>query len=200
MPLEPYFRFRGEQLVTEPLTTCDGNLLDARATQPYWQLRLGTVMNSLERSSVAYWIRVVTRSTNSCQQPTDRPYTPARADIPSHTVGPWRHPTPSFDTRFNTFSTRTAKWLLSALSGVTFVSVRPKLYATANLCRQTKADPLQIHTIAALNELELELPPPTFPDNPAEFMEKFPYGKIPAFEGTEGFKMIEGTAIARYCE
>lgn len=157
-------------------------------------------MDSFERSSAEYWIRVVTRSTGLCGRPTSRPYTPAGADIPSHTVGPWRRPTPSFDTRFNTFSTRTATWLLSGLSGVTFVSVRPKSYATANLCRQTQADPLQIHTIAALNELELELPPPTFPDNPAEFMEKFPYGKIPAFEGTDGFKMIEGTPIARYRE
>ena len=31
-------------------------------------------------------------------------------------------------------------------------------------------------------------------------MAKFPYGKIPAFEGTDGFKLIEGTTIARYRE
>jgi len=29
-------------------------------------------------------------------------------------------------------------------------------------------------------------------------MAKFPYGKIPTFEGTDGFKLIEGTTIARY--
>lgn len=31
-------------------------------------------------------------------------------------------------------------------------------------------------------------------------MAKFPYGKIPAFEGTDKFKLIEGTTIARYRE
>ena len=31
-------------------------------------------------------------------------------------------------------------------------------------------------------------------------MGKFPYGKIPAFEGKVGFKLIEGTTIARYRE
>ena len=64
----------------------------------------------------------------------------------------------------------------------------------------TFAGSSQIYTIAVLNELELELPPFSFPDKPAEFMEKFPYGKIPAFEGADGFKMIEGTPIARYRE
>jgi hypothetical protein len=31
-------------------------------------------------------------------------------------------------------------------------------------------------------------------------MAKFPYGKILTFEGTNGFKLIEGTTIARYRE
>lgn len=31
-----------------------------------------------------------------------------------------------------------------------------------------------------------------------EFLQKWPMGKIPAFEGTDGFKLIEGRAIARY--
>lgn len=31
-----------------------------------------------------------------------------------------------------------------------------------------------------------------------EFLSKFPHGKIPAFEGADGFKLFEGVAIARY--
>ncbi|KAF8233997.1 elongation factor 1-gamma [Tricholoma matsutake] len=31
-----------------------------------------------------------------------------------------------------------------------------------------------------------------------EFLSKFPHGKIPAFEGSDGFKVVEGVAIARY--
>ena len=33
-----------------------------------------------------------------------------------------------------------------------------------------------------------------------EFLAKWPMGKIPAFEGTDGLKLIEGRAIARYSE
>jgi elongation factor 1-gamma len=33
-----------------------------------------------------------------------------------------------------------------------------------------------------------------------DFLEKFPHGKIPAFESTDGFKLFEGVAIARYGE
>jgi elongation factor 1-gamma len=33
-----------------------------------------------------------------------------------------------------------------------------------------------------------------------EFLQQWPMGKIPAFEGTDGFKSIEGRAIARYSE
>jgi elongation factor 1-gamma len=31
-----------------------------------------------------------------------------------------------------------------------------------------------------------------------EFLAKFPHGKIPAFEGSDGFKLFESAAIARY--
>jgi elongation factor 1-gamma len=34
----------------------------------------------------------------------------------------------------------------------------------------------------------------------AEFLEKFPHGKIPAWEGQHGFKLFEGVVIARYGE
>ena len=33
-----------------------------------------------------------------------------------------------------------------------------------------------------------------------EFLSKFPHGKIPAFDGADGFKLFEGAAIARYGE
>ena len=40
-----------------------------------------------------------------------------------------------------------------------------------------------------------------FEDNKKpEFLAKFPHGKIPAFEGSDGFKLFEGSAIARYGE
>ncbi|KAI6109293.1 elongation factor 1-gamma [Pisolithus croceorrhizus] len=35
-------------------------------------------------------------------------------------------------------------------------------------------------------------------DEMPEFLAKFPYGRIPAFEGAEGFNLTEGAAIARY--
>jgi len=60
--------------------------------------------------------------------------------------------------------------------------------------RQSKV----ILSVAAVNGFELEQPQWTFTNRPPEFMAKFPYGKIPAFEGTDGLKLIEGTAIARY--
>ncbi|KAF8552025.1 glutathione S-transferase C-terminal-like protein [Imleria badia] len=55
-----------------------------------------------------------------------------------------------------------------------------------------------ILSVAALNELELEQPEWTSSNKPADFTSKFPYGKIPAFEGSDGFKLIEGSPIARY--
>jgi len=33
-----------------------------------------------------------------------------------------------------------------------------------------------------------------------EFLVKFPHGKIPALETKDGFKLFEGTIIARYGE
>jgi len=33
-----------------------------------------------------------------------------------------------------------------------------------------------------------------------EFLSKFPHGKIPAWEGQDGFKLFEGVSIARYGE
>jgi len=55
-----------------------------------------------------------------------------------------------------------------------------------------------ILSVAALNDLELEQPEWNFSNKPTVFTASFPYGKIPAFEGSDGFKLIEGATIARY--
>ncbi|KAG9308797.1 glutathione S-transferase C-terminal-like protein [Chiua virens] len=60
--------------------------------------------------------------------------------------------------------------------------------------RQTKV----IFSVAAINGLELEQPEFLFQNRPPEFTTKFPFGKIPAFEGADGLKLIEGATIARY--
>ncbi|KIO11042.1 hypothetical protein M404DRAFT_20566, partial [Pisolithus tinctorius Marx 270] len=51
-----------------------------------------------------------------------------------------------------------------------------------------------------LSGLEIELPSFEFSatHKSPEFTQKFPLAKIPAFEDDEGFKLIEGMAIARY--
>jgi len=53
---------------------------------------------------------------------------------------------------------------------------------------------------AAISGLEIELPPFEFgvTNKSPEFVQKFPLAKIPGFEDNEGFKLVEGTAIARY--
>ena len=58
----------------------------------------------------------------------------------------------------------------------------------------------QILSVAALNGLELVLPVSEFKfsDKPKEFLTKFPHGKIPAFEHSEGWTLLEGASIARY--
>lgn len=61
----------------------------------------------------------------------------------------------------------------------------------------------QIRAVAAYAGLKLDLPESYvhFQDNKKpEFKAKFPHGKIPAFEGADGFKVFETTAIARYGE
>lgn len=61
----------------------------------------------------------------------------------------------------------------------------------------------QIRAVAALNGLKVDLPEHYvhFEDNKKpEFLAKFPHGKIPAFDGADGFKLFESAAIARYGE
>ncbi|KAG9308459.1 glutathione S-transferase C-terminal-like protein [Chiua virens] len=60
--------------------------------------------------------------------------------------------------------------------------------------RQSKV----ILSVAAINGFELAQPEWSFHNKPVEFTAKFPYGKIPTFEGTDGLNLSEGTAIARY--
>jgi elongation factor 1-gamma len=55
--------------------------------------------------------------------------------------------------------------------------------------------------VAALGGLEVDIPADYvhYQDNKKpEFLAKFPHGKIPAFEGSDGFKLFEGTSIAKY--
>lgn len=70
-----------------------------------------------------------------------------------------------------------------------------KLYCVPGM-RQTKT----IRSVCALAGLELEIPEYAhFQDNQQpEFLAKFPHGKIPAFEGANGFKLTEGAPIAQY--
>jgi elongation factor 1-gamma len=57
-----------------------------------------------------------------------------------------------------------------------------------------------IRSVCALAGFELEIPEyQHFSDNQKpEFLAKFPHGKIPAFEGANGFCLTEGAPIARY--
>lgn len=53
---------------------------------------------------------------------------------------------------------------------------------------------------AKANGLELEVVPtqPRFDSHKPEFLAKFPHGKVPAFEGSDGFLLAESRAIAWY--
>lgn len=61
----------------------------------------------------------------------------------------------------------------------------------------------RIQVIADINGLELDVPGPDRFDFQAdtkkpEFLAKFPLGKVPAFEGADGFCLAESAAIATY--
>ncbi|KAG0706204.1 glutathione S-transferase C-terminal-like protein [Suillus ampliporus] len=62
--------------------------------------------------------------------------------------------------------------------------------------RQTK----YILSAAAIAGLEVDLKPFEFgvTNKSPEFLDKFPFAKIPAFEGKDGFALLEGASIARY--
>ena len=61
----------------------------------------------------------------------------------------------------------------------------------------------QILAAAAIGGIEITVPDKYehFVDNmKPDFLAKFPHGKIPAWEGADGFELFEGPAIARYGE
>ncbi|KAI6126840.1 glutathione S-transferase C-terminal-like protein [Pisolithus sp. B1] len=62
--------------------------------------------------------------------------------------------------------------------------------------RQTKV----ILAVAAVSGLDIDMPHFEFmvTNRTPEFLEKFPFGKIPAFEDATGFALVEGIAIARH--
>ncbi|GAP84875.1 putative glutathione S-transferase-like protein [Rosellinia necatrix] len=67
----------------------------------------------------------------------------------------------------------------------------------------TYPDNLRVHRaliIADLNGLEIEIPPFTMRETnrTPEFLSKFALGKVPAFEGADGFALTESVAIATY--
>ncbi|KAL4067430.1 hypothetical protein V8B97DRAFT_2009161 [Scleroderma yunnanense] len=59
---------------------------------------------------------------------------------------------------------------------------------------------IAILSAAAIGGFEIESLPFEFgvTNKTPEFVEKFPLGKVPAFEDNEGFKLTEGAVIARY--
>jgi hypothetical protein len=61
----------------------------------------------------------------------------------------------------------------------------------------------QIRVVAAYAGLVFDAPESythMVDNHKPEFRAKFPHGKIPAFEGKDGFCLVEGSVIARYCE
>lgn len=61
----------------------------------------------------------------------------------------------------------------------------------------------QIKAAAAFGGVEIATPAAyehRVDNKKPEFLAKFPHGKIPAWEGPDGFKLFEAAAIARYGE
>ncbi|KAJ5994117.1 hypothetical protein N7451_009841 [Penicillium sp. IBT 35674x] len=59
----------------------------------------------------------------------------------------------------------------------------------------------KIEAVANLNGLELDIPQGfvLYKDNlTEEYLSKFPLGKVPAFEGADGTRLVESDAIAQY--
>ncbi|PSR88917.1 hypothetical protein BD289DRAFT_366584 [Coniella lustricola] len=70
-----------------------------------------------------------------------------------------------------------------------------KIYSYPNNFRVQRAQ-----AVAAINGLELNVPEFQIgvSNKDPEFLNKFPLGKVPAFEGSDGFCLAEGAAIAEY--
>lgn len=68
---------------------------------------------------------------------------------------------------------------------------------------QTSDNYAQIRSVAVLGGLQIDLPEnyTHYEDNKKpEFLAKFPHGKIPGWEGKDGFLLTEGVPIAKYRE
>lgn len=59
---------------------------------------------------------------------------------------------------------------------------------------------MRVMAAAKINGLELELvtTKPVEDSHKPEFLAKFPQGKVPAFEGSDGFLLTESRSILRY--
>jgi hypothetical protein len=59
---------------------------------------------------------------------------------------------------------------------------------------------LRIVAAAKVNGLDVDVQPtlPVEDSHKQWFIEKFPLGQVPAFEGSDGFKLTESLAILRY--
>ncbi|KAH8759036.1 glutathione S-transferase-like protein [Diaporthe sp. PMI_573] len=69
------------------------------------------------------------------------------------------------------------------------------IYSYPNNWRVSRAQ-----VVAAINGLEIDVPEFQMgqTNKTPEFLYKFPLGKVPAFEGADGFTLSEGAAIATY--
>ncbi|KAG8159359.1 hypothetical protein KVR01_011020 [Diaporthe batatas] len=69
------------------------------------------------------------------------------------------------------------------------------IYSYPNNWRVSRAQ-----VVAAINGLKIDVPEFQFgqANKSEDFLSKFPLGKVPAFEGADGFTLTEGAAIATY--
>lgn len=69
----------------------------------------------------------------------------------------------------------------------------------STLC-QCSSNVSQAQVVAAINGLEIDVPEFQMgqTNKSEDFLSKFPLGKVPAFEGADGFTLTEGAAIATY--
>lgn len=70
-----------------------------------------------------------------------------------------------------------------------------KIYTYANNPRVAKAIIAAKYNDLVIDEVMVAVGEDTKTD---EFLTKFPFGKVPAFEGADGFTLFESSAIAQY--
>lgn len=80
--------------------------------------------------------------------------------------------------------------------------MEPSRYGSLTASSAIALTAVQIRAVAAVAGIAYDLPEGYvhFETNKTpEFTAKFPHGKIPAWEGKDGFLLFESAAIARYC-